>query len=115
MFYEDEPQFYHDVALICLNGHTVNDSSRTSPQFNKKFCDRCGEPTTSECPACKAPIKGDYKAPGFIVIGHGEMPPPAYCEACGKGFPWTERKLAAAREVIDELHELSKEEQEKLK
>jgi hypothetical protein len=113
MFFDDEPQSYHDVALICLNGHVINDSSQSSPQFNKKFCDRCGESTISECPSCRRPIKGDYKSPGIAVFGR--MLAPQFCEQCGRPFPWTERRLSAAKEVIGELDDLPKDEQDKLK
>ncbi len=115
MFYDDEPESYHDVALICLNGHVVNDSSRTSPQFNAKHCDKCGEPTIDTCPACKKPIKGDYKSPGVLVLGMGQSPAPSFCQECGKSFPWTERRLAAAKELADELDGLTDDDKLKLR
>jgi len=87
MYFDDEPAAYHDVALVCLNGHMVNDRVRDMPQFNKKFCDRCGEPTIDTCPNCKTPIQGDYKS-GVVVLG--PTPVRSFCHQCGKPFPWTE-------------------------
>jgi hypothetical protein len=112
-FYEDEPAPHHDVSLICLNGHVVNDSSRTMPQFNAKHCDNCGEPTIDTCPACKKPIKGAYISSG--VYGVGVQTAPSFCQECGKSFPWTERRLSAAKELADELDGLSSDDKLKLR
>ena len=32
---------------------------------------------------------------------------PSFCEACGKPYPWTERKLQAAKELIDREQSLA--------
>lgn len=109
----DDPAPYHDVALICLNGHVINDSSQTRPRFNKKFCDRCGQPAIVSCPGCNKHIRGAYHS-NVVVLGF-EMSAPAFCEECGMPYPWTERKLAAAKEIAEEMDELSAEDKEKLK
>jgi hypothetical protein len=114
MLYDDDTGPYHDVALVCLNGHLINGSFQTSPQFNKRFCDKCGETTISECPSCSQPIKGDYKSPGILFFG-STMPAPPFCDQCGKPLPWTLRRLSSAKEVINELDGLAKDEREKLK
>jgi hypothetical protein len=111
----NEPSPRYDVALVCLNGHIVNDRFVASPQFNKKFCDKCGEATIAACPACNKPIQGDYIDPSYTVVGMGQVPAPGFCQHCGKPFPWTDRKLAAAKEMADELEGLSPDEREKLK
>lgn len=114
-FDDDQGQAsYHDTALICLNGHMINDSIQTYPQHSKKFCDKCGAPTISECPSCKKSIRGQYHVSGSIVLGY-KHPTPTFCEGCGKPFPWTETKLVAAKEIADELEGLSPEERERLK
>ncbi len=41
--------------------------------------------------------------------------PPAYCYACGTAFPWTAAKLRAAKELADELDDLSEADRNKLK
>ena len=51
----------YDVALICLNGHSINAGSRRSPEFNTSFCTECGQPTIDACPECKEPIRGYHE------------------------------------------------------
>lgn len=111
MFY-DEPEPFHDVALICLNGHVVNDRSRTSPQLNAKHCDKCGEPTIDSCPSCRKPIQGHYHSP-HVIVAFGSHAP-RFCQECGKAFPWTERRLIAAKELANELEELTNDDKLKL-
>ena len=108
----EPPRDYHDVAQICLNGHVINSSSQTYPQFNKKFCDKCGAETINACPSCQKPIRGKYHSRGVISVGG--LPTPPFCAECGKAFPWTEARLSAAREIADEL-EVSDDDKEKLK
>lgn len=103
----------YDVGQICLNGHTVNAMSQRWPQHSKNFCDRCGAATTTTCQTCGGPIQGEYHAPGVIVVS--EYAPPAFCHNCGKPYPWTEARLQAARDLSDELDNLSEDEKENLK
>jgi hypothetical protein len=97
----------YDVAQVCPNGHTANDSFREFSDFNKEFCDKCGEKTITSCPKCNNPIRGAYHAQG--VIGVFEYTPPAYCHNCGNAFPWTERKIQAAIELSVEEGNLNEE------
>ena len=90
----------YDTAQICMNGHVVTSSAATSPEFRKKFCDKCGEPTTMTCAECNASIQGYYHVPG--VFGFGDYDPPHYCHSCGKPFPWTTRALEAAAQLASE-------------
>lgn len=46
------------------------------------------------------------------MVGGFEVP--AYCQHCGKSFPWTDAALNAAKEYADEL-DLNGDEKEKLK
>ena len=46
---------------------------------------------------------------------HTDLPLPTFCPDCGNPYPWTEAKLKAAKEWVDERDELSLEEQEMLK
>jgi hypothetical protein len=96
---------WYDIAQICLNGHVVNDSVNAYPQHNKKFCDRCGAETITICPNCKSNIQGEYHVEGVPVLGHYKAP--AFCHNCGKPFPWTERKIQAAKELAQEIENLS--------
>lgn len=106
---------YFDVAQVCLNGHMITDNAKGSPQFQKKFCDKCGEETIMVCPECRTPIQGDYHADGVVVIGFSSPPPPSFCPNCGRPYPWTQRRIEAARDLANELEDLSSEEQETLK
>ena len=41
--------------------------------------------------------------------------PARHCHNCGQPYPWTERRLAAAEKMADEIEELSLQERETLK
>src|SRR5216684_6651623 len=83
---------WHDTAQICLNGHVVNDAVRSSPEFNQKYCNRCGAATITACEKCKQGIPGDYHSDAVIVIGGGTMDAPPHCANCGAPYPWTARQ-----------------------
>lgn len=101
---------WYDTAQICLNGHVITNSSKKYPQFMKNFCDRYGEPTITTCPECNQEIKGYYHTPH--VISPSNIPAPNYCTNCGKAFPWTVSKMKAAKDLIEESDNLTKEEKE---
>jgi len=107
----DEPSNWTDNALICLDGHVINDSMRDQPQLNKKHCPQDGKPTISECPECHQPIAGEIHYSN--VFGAHDFKLPAFCIECGKPYPWTTAKQNAAKELIEEL-ELSVEDQKTL-
>jgi len=86
----------YDVAQVCLNGHVTNETFRSSPEFNKAFCDWCGEKTITECPNCNAEIQGFYHGSELF---RPPFHPPSYCCKCGKPFPWTDLKIQAAIEL----------------
>jgi len=104
---------FYDVALICLNGHVVNDSSRSRPQHNQKYCDKCGESTISKCTKCGTDIRGDYHVPSVVVMS-GMSTPPRYCHECGTAYPWTERALNAANDIAGAIDSLSSDERREL-
>ena len=107
---------WYDTAQICMNGHPINCMSVSSPEHNKKFCDRCGAKTITNCENCSTPIKGFYHNPWAIRPGNlSWFTPRSFCDNCGKPYPWTEAKLKAAQELSDELDNLSPEEREILK
>lgn len=124
---------WYDTAQICTNGHVINWASISKPENNKKFCDKCGAPTITNCQHCNAVIKGTYHEGRFTLDKHNRrireildgLPSTrdynlglilrSFCPDCGEPYPWTEAKLKAARELADLLEELSPEEREILK
>ena len=102
---------YYDIALICKNGHIVNDSFQEYPELNTKFCKECGSATINSCQKCNTPIKGDYNVPGIAILGSGMETAPAYCHDCGEPYPWTVEKLLALQEIMA-LGNLSKDDKE---
>jgi hypothetical protein len=101
----------YDVAQICLNGHIITGMAGGSPEFQQKFCAKCGAATIMECPGCRAKIRGYYFVPGVIGVGE-QLKTPAFCYNCGKPYPWTEIKIEAARELARELENLTDEEKD---
>lgn len=103
----------YDIAQICLNGHCTNDSYKSLPQFNKNYCDNCGEKTITLCPNCNSSIRGAYQQQNsftdypFLV--------PNYCCECGEPFPWLTSKLDAAIELVRLEEALDEEETSKFK
>lgn len=93
----------YDVAQVCYNGHVTNSKTHRNPQDNKNFCDECGEKTITECPSCQFPIQGEYcsNSGGVILVGN-IFYPPAFCQSCGKPFPWTLSKQQAAIQLYAE-------------
>jgi hypothetical protein len=50
------------------------------------------------------------------MIHGGQFDAPSYCWKCGKPYPWTERRLQAAKQLVDEFDdELDESDRAKLK
>ncbi|MCL4384574.1 DUF2321 domain-containing protein [Patescibacteria group bacterium] len=107
-----KPTVFTDTAQICLNGDVINDSTNRSPQLNKKFCPKCGEPTITKCPECGKEIAGEIHYSN--VFGAHSFKRPAFCIECGKPYPWTIRKLKSVKELASEIDELTPEEHKTL-
>ena len=76
---------WDDTAQICTNGHIINSVSISHPEYNRKFCDKCGAPTITNCQKCNSPIKG-------------------YCHVLtytGKMFPSLLDKMAASQTELE--------------
>ncbi|MGC8979310.1 DUF2321 domain-containing protein [Caldisericum sp.] len=99
---------WYDVAQICLNGHVINDCVKRFPNHNKKFCDKCGALTITNCPNCGTEIQGRYHIEG--VMDFTGYTAPAFCPNCGKPYPWTEAKIQAAHDLVQELENISDDE-----
>lgn len=102
---------WYDVAQICLNGHVINDSVKKYPQQNKKFCDKCGVATITNCQNCNAEIQGEYHVEG-VISSVSHYIAPAFCPNCGKPYPWTEAKIQAAHDLAQELENISDDDKE---
>jgi hypothetical protein len=107
----------HDIAQICLNGHTINSMLQTFPEVSQGFCAQCGERTISTCRHCNEPIRGYLQVGSFIDFdkAQSEYSSPGFCHNCGKPYPCIEAKLQAAQELSDELDNLSEAEKETVK
>ncbi|MEE8194058.1 MAG: DUF2321 domain-containing protein [Dehalococcoidales bacterium] len=124
---------WYDTAQICTNGHLFNWMSISKPEYNRKFCDKCGASTITNCQYCNAMIRGYYHEGRLTqeklnreILEALNPPPkttpynlgltlPSFCPDCGKPYLRTEAKLKAAQELSDELDNLSAEERELLK
>jgi hypothetical protein len=62
---------------------------------------------------CSKSIRGEYHADGIISLSYYK--PPAYCHACGKPFPWTDRAIQAAIQFSVEEGNLQGDEAEQFK
>ena len=92
----------YNGATICLNGHVI---SKYAPNHQKR-CTECGEMTFSQCGHCGAPIRGLAEITGVVVLGNRPYKRPGYCYECGEPYPWTEKILNSAVELLsldDEL------------
>ncbi|MBA7707423.1 hypothetical protein ES703_116295 [subsurface metagenome] len=96
----------YDTAQICLNGHVMT-TIFSFPESRKKYCEKCGEPTIIKCTDCETLIKG---SPAGVYGATYEVP--AYCRSCGKPYPWTKTKIAYAKELAQELEDISQEERD---
>ena len=79
-----------DIAQVCRNGHIAVGSITQFPSLGRAFCEDCGEPTLSECPNCRWPIRGigrnQWKIGPYVL--------PKYCVCCGSAFPWASASAA---------------------
>lgn len=94
----------YDVALICENGHLINSYHHKYAEDNSSYCSICGAPTICKCRSCSKEIKG-HSIGEFSYLSDYNIP--AYCEYCGKPFPWTESALTSAQLIIQEEEDLS--------
>lgn len=98
----------YNNATICLNGHVINKYNANY----QKYCSKCGETTLSECSNCHAPIRGLMDVKGVVFAYEREYPLPHYCYECGFPYPWTQKILHNAVELLsldNDLDETSKE------
>ena len=97
-------------AEVYLNGHSTTMNLQYSDLTNP-YCFQCGAKTIRECPSCNSSIRGNYRVEGVISM---DDPVPAYCHSCGNAYPWTHTALNSAKELVEELDQLDREEKDKL-
>lgn len=96
------------TALVCLNGHIVNDEMDTRPEHNENFCSKCGTATIYQCQICQTNLRGYFEHPSVVYPSKSE--PDAFCFHCGNPYPWTRYKLEAAKELAYEIDALTPDE-----
>lgn len=87
----DDEQPWQDTMLVCLEGHVLTNTMRTSPERVHLHCDKDGASTISTCPSCNDAIPGKIHYPGIISSG-GVPKAPECCVSCGQAFPWTRKR-----------------------
>lgn len=95
-------------ATICHNGHVISKWEIN----HQKFCSRCGTETFSSCPKCGEPIWGLEKLNHSFDRADRPYHKPYYCYACSAPYPWTQKILDNAVELLsldDDLSESAKE------
>jgi len=80
----------------------LNDRSTALPEHNQRRCDKCGSEVIDACPQCNTTIRGHFHNPNSRYVDH-TIDAPAFCHECGKPYPWTESKLDAARDLVEQL------------
>lgn len=92
----------YSTAQICLNGHVITPDIKDNG--TQTYCTKCGKPIISTCPHCSKPIRGLRNDDIYYMLE--EYVCPSYCYNCGKPYPWTERILNNATELISLADEL---------
>jgi hypothetical protein len=108
-----------DQALICENGHVLNEYAVYHSRLNRAFCEKCGSKAIDACPSCSVAIPGGYTYThdwgSTFPNDDKKFERGSYCTACGASFPWTDSALDAGRVLADEIDDLSVEERDRLK
>jgi hypothetical protein len=104
----------YDVMQVCLNGHKITSSLKSSPELGKKYCSDCGAATVNKCPKCETEIQGSYRVPD-IVGAFVDAKVRACCHGCGAPYPWTGARLKAAQELTEETEGLDDQERQMVK
>ncbi len=114
----------YDTAQVCLNGHVITTRADDMPNTRQDFCGRCGEAAIMACQDCSVRIRGLFLSPMDRELerlypskpaAQPTGPPPAYCHSCGEPYPWTQRSLEAAEELIELEEDLSPDDKQSLK
>jgi hypothetical protein len=101
-------------AELCLNGHVITGDIEEEPEKRSEFCKECGAKTIRNCPECGARLRGDHVVREAYHDRITRMTTPSYCHGCGTAFPWTNARIAAAKEHAAEIEGLDEHERQQL-
>lgn len=101
----------YGTAQICIKGHLITENF-TAADMPTRYCETCGARTITQCPNCKANIRGHLHFDGIVVCAPYKRP--SFCYNCGKPYPWAEEAMAAAKELAMESEELTEKDAEDL-
>lgn len=101
----------YKTAQICTNGHLITENFAAA-DIPTRYCETCGARTITQCPNCKANIRGHLHFDGIEVCAPYKRP--SFCYNCGKPYPWAEEAMAAAKELAMESEELTDKDAEDL-
>ena len=85
------------TAQICENGHIITSDIE---KFSYSFCPQCGSKAFDRCPSCGKPIHGSYYEYDILFVPEPLNQKPFYCYHCGKPYPWTQKILDSAIELL---------------
>jgi len=107
----------YDVQQVCENGHQITDCYNINQEKREGFCQECGAPTLTACPGCGVGIQGaqievnqsyaDARFGRHKLIRRLSANVPSYCRNCGKPYPWTQRRIATAIQILTEFGDLN--------
>lgn len=102
----------YKTAQICLNGHVITTNIENHEQ---PYCSKCGTKTITHCPNCGEHIQGKYLIDGVLTLNKSQYVTPWYCHSCGTPYPWTQKILSNAVELLSLDGELDADTQELIK
>ena len=90
-------------AAVCKRGHVITGDMTTVHVAD--HCTDCGARVLTECPECRAYIRGLYHLPS-AADRHFEAP--KFCENCGAPFPWVGRqeRIYELQNILDDDEDL---------
>ena len=68
--------------------------------YSFRFCPQCGSQTFYSCPSCGEPIRGKYFEYDTLFVPEPPDQTPFYCHNCGKPYPWTQKIIDNAIELL---------------
>lgn len=114
----------YDVQQICKNGHQVTDCYESNSDQRKQFCQECGAETIIACPNCDTKIRGaqigvrqsilQARTDAHTICREIPADVPCYCQNCGEAYPWTQKKISTAIQILAEFGDLSEAEKDTL-